>query len=266
RKQNSLLISDLDAGIKKVEAQVENGTAYRSNLALLLSEKLRTKQRDIELLNDREGSIGVLELLTGKQIGPLAVLKIPQTPTIAQPAALNRPELRFFQFKDSLAHMQDKLIDGRLKPRVNLFANTGYGRPALDMLKNEFSPFIIAGIRFNWNISAFYNSNKERTLNDITRRDLKAQEDHFRLNVQTQLRQQESVLKKIQELLETDNEIVQLKLQVKDAANAQLENGVITASDYLREVHAADNAQRTQMLHQLQLLQAALTYSIILGN
>jgi outer membrane protein TolC len=266
RQQNALVLKDLDAGLQKVEAQVKNGTAYRSNLALLQSEKLKAQQRDIELRSDREGLIDVLSLYTNQNIAPQATLSTPAAPGLFAEDDITRPELQYYKLRDSLAQQQTTLIDGRLRPSISLFANSGYGLPGLNMLKNEFAPFVTTGVRLRWNISGFYSSKKERELADITRRDVQAQTENFLLNTKSQLRQQQASIQKLQQLIGTDQEIVQLKTQVKEAAAAQLEHGVITASDYLREVNAEDQARQMQMLHQLQLLQALLNYSTIAGK
>ena len=70
----------------------------------------------------------------------------------------------------------------------------------------------------------------------------------------------------MQQLVNTDQEIIELRIKVKDAAKAQLENGVITANDYLLEVNAEDKARRSYITHQLQLLQAKINYKTISGN
>jgi outer membrane protein TolC len=266
RQQNALVIKDLEAGIKKVEAQVANGTAYRSNLALLLSEKLKAGQKDLELQSDREGLVSVLMVYTNKNIAPSAQLILPPAPGLFPEDDISRPEMQFYKIRDSLMYEQSKLIDSRLRPKVSLFANSGYGRPGLDMLKNEFSPFITTGVRFNWNLSGFYNSKKEREIADISRREVQVQQENFLLQTKAQLRQQQANITKLMKLQESDAEIIRLKQQVKEATAAQLENGVIMASDYLREVHAEDAAKQMQILHHLQLLQALLNYSTTAGK
>jgi len=57
-----------------------------------------------------------------------------------------------------------------------------------------------------------------------------------------------------------------LREKVKIAANAQLENQVISSSDYVREVNAEDQARQTLITHQLQLLQAKINYNTLAGN
>jgi outer membrane protein TolC len=266
RRQNALVVSDLDAGIAKVDAQVKNGTAFRSNLALLQSEKLKAQQRDMELQNDREGLMSVLSLYAGKDLPEDAKLTKPAAPILFSETDIDRPEMHFYKLQDSLTKQQALLIDGRLKPRISLFANGGYGRPGLNMLKNEFAPFVTTGVRLNWNISGFYTNKNEKDLSEITRKDIATQQENFLLNTRSQLRQQQSNINKLKQLLATDEAIIDLKTQVKEASKSQLENGVITASDYLREVNAEDQVRQTRILHDLQLLQAMLNYSTTAGK
>jgi outer membrane protein TolC len=80
------------------------------------------------------------------------------------------------------------------------------------------------------------------------------------------LRQQQSEIDKLEKLIATDKEIIDLRIKVKDAARAQLENGVITANDYLREVNAEDQARQSEITHRVQLLQAQINYQTILGK
>ena len=51
-----------------------------------------------------------------------------------------------------------------------------------------------------------------------------------------------------------------------DAAKAQLDNGVITAGDFLREVNAEDQARQALIAHEVQLLQAQINYKTTSGS
>jgi outer membrane protein TolC len=267
RKLNALIAADLDAGLKKVEAQVENGTAFRSNLALLQSEKLKILQRDMELQEEITGLMETMALLTGKEINPEAELLMPAPATsLTGITEISRPELAVYKLQDSLYEQQDRAIDSRLRPKISLFANGGYGKPGLNMMKNEFAPFVTTGLRVNWNIGGFYTQKKDRELNAIYRQEVEVQQENFLMNTQAQLVQQQAVIRKLQRSMQTDLQIIALKKQVKESAKAQLDNGVITASDYLREVHAEDQARQNLTLHQLQLLNATLQYQTIAGK
>ena len=53
---------------------------------------------------------------------------------------------------------------------------------------------------------------------------------------------------------------------MKKAAAAQLENGVLSAHDYINQVNAEDQARQSLILHQTQLLQAQYNYQNTVGN
>lgn len=266
QQQLNILFKDIEAGITKVKAQVQYGTAFRSNLALMEAEQLKAQQRRIELQNDREGLLSVLSLYTGQNFAADVLLETPEAPALAHANNLSRPELQLYQLQDSLYQLQAATVTNKLQPRISAFANTGYGRPGLNMLKNEFAPFITTGIRFSWNLSNFYSKNNDKILAEINRKDIQAQQENFVQQTTAQLRQQQSAISKLQALIGTDRQIIALKTQIKEAAKAQLENGVITASDYLREVNAEDQARQALALHQLQLVQALLNYSTTAGK
>src|SRR5690606_33373966 len=154
----------------------------------------------------------------------------------------------------------------RNRPRTSLFVQGGYGRPGLNMLKNEFDLFYVAGVRLNWSLGSLYTTKKEREILEVNQRLVNVQKDMFMLNTNTALQQQKAELDKLNELIQTDQEIITIRTQVKEAANAQLTNGVITASDFLREVNAEDQARLALITHQLQLLQAQINYRTLSGN
>jgi outer membrane protein TolC len=151
-------------------------------------------------------------------------------------------------------------------PKASLFAQGGYGRPGLDLLRNDFSFYYIAGLRLNWSIGNFYTYQGEKDLLRIDKRNIDVTRQTFLLNSKASLRQQSSEISKWQSLINSDYAIITLRERIKLAAAAQLENGVITANDYLREVNAEDQARQALFTHQLLLLQAQLTYQTISGH
>ena len=92
------------------------------------------------------------------------------------------------------------------------------------------------------------------------------QKETFLLNTRTAMVQQQAEVDKLQQLIASDNAIIELRVKVKEAAKSQLDNGVITANDYLRDVTAEDLARQALISHQLQLLQAQINLKNISGN
>jgi outer membrane protein TolC len=162
--------------------------------------------------------------------------------------------------------VQQKLSDNKKIPKVGVFVQGGYGRPALDFLSNKFDTYYITGIRLNWNLTSFYTIKREKDLLEISRKNIDVQKETFLFNTGVSLTQQTNEIEKYRQLVNTDNSIIQLRQKVKTAATAQLENGVITAIDYLSYVNAEDQARRAMALHSIQLLMAQYNYQNTTGN
>ena len=54
--------------------------------------------------------------------------------------------------------------------------------------------------------------------------------------------------------------------RVKQTFSVQLEQGVISSADYIREVNAEDQARQNLVLHETQWLMAKAKYQFSAGN
>jgi outer membrane protein TolC len=257
---------DIEIGIKRVEAMVKNGTAFRSSQLTLEAELMKNDQRVIELNANRKGLIDVLSLFINRSLPANVKLEQPTIPMTLVKESVARPELKYYNYQNELFKVQNQMISARNRPKVNLFVQGGYGRPGLNMLKNEFDLYYIGGVRLNWGLGNLYTTKKERQILEVNQRMVDVQKDLFMLNTNTQLKQQEAEVGKLSQLIESDQQIIGVRAQVKEAALAQLTNGVITTNDYLKELNAEDQAKQSLLTHQVQLLQAQITYRTISGN
>ena len=141
-KQVDLVKADLNIGIKRVEAQVNNGVAFKSNLNTLKAELLKTEQRVIELNASRKGLIDVLGLFINQSLPENTVI---EKPSVASPPVLDnsidRPELKLYSSQHQLLFSQNKLIAAKNTPKASVFVQGGYGRPGLNFLNNDFAFF-----------------------------------------------------------------------------------------------------------------------------
>jgi len=264
-KQAELIRNDLNNGIKTVNAQVNNGVAFRSNLNLLKAELLKADQRVIELNSSRKGMINTLGLFLNRSLSEGIVFEKPAEPGTTD-AQIARPELDLYSNQSKLFAQQNKLIDSKTLPKFSGFVQGGYGRPGLNFLDNSFDLFYVAGLRLNWSLGGLYTKKKEKELVRISQQQVDLQKETFLLNTNARLTQEQSDIDKLQKLVATDHEIIDLRKSVKDAAKVQLDNGVITATNYLDEVNAEDQARQLMITHQLQLLQAKINYQTISGK
>jgi outer membrane protein TolC len=264
-RQVDLMKQDLQIGIKQVDAQVKNGVVLKSNLNVLKAEFLKADQRAIELKASRKGLLQTLGLFFNQPLDENTILAKPASPSFTD-TNIARPELKLYNNQAKQLEQQTKLIQAKNLPRTSLFAQGGYGKPGLNLLKNDFAFYYIGGVRVNWPLGGLYTQKKEKELVKINQKIVDVQKETFLLNTNTQLSQQQSDIDKLNQLVQTDKAIIDLRQEVKDAARAQLQNGVITANDYLREVNAEDQARQTLITHELQLLQAQINYQTTLGK
>jgi outer membrane protein TolC len=265
-KQVDLVKADIQTGIKRLEAQVQNGVAFKSNLNMLKAEWLKTDQRLIEVQSSRKGLVDALGLFLGQSLNENVELEKPVSTAVAGATEITRPELKLYSEQVRLIDGQNKLITAKNLPKASLFVQGGYGKPGLNLLKNGFDFYYIGGLRFNWSLGGLYTKKKEKELVEVNKKIVDIQKETFLLTINTELKQQQAEIDKLQRLIISDNEIISLRGSVTDASKAQLENGVITANDYLKEVNAEDQARQALITHQVQLLQAQINYQTISGK
>ena len=214
----------------------------------------------------RRGLRDALRLLTDLPISDSTRLVLDAQPSDLTNLPLNRPEFHLYKSQHLLYEAQRLLADNRLKPRLNLFAQGGAGRPALNFLNNDLRGFFIGGLRLNWNLSAAYTIRNERQTVALNQQSVAVQQETFAKNLSVQLRQQQTEIERLRAQLGQDAEIVALRARVRQAAAVQLDNGVLAARDYTTELTNENQALLNQKLHELQLMQAIIQYRTLTGN
>lgn len=263
-RQSELMRSDIQLGLNKIRAAISNGTALKSNADILKADLLKTEQRIVELQAAAKSYRKMLGLFINRQVNENTVLIKP--PVVTTSYVISRPELEFFEKEKKSVDIQSVMVNTKTIPRLNLFLQGGYGRPGLNMLKNNFETYYIGGVRLNWSLSGLYTSKKEKARLDIKSQVLDLQKETFLFNTQQTIQKQDAEIEKLKYLISSDSTIVELRDRIKKTALAQLEYGVINSSDYLREVNAADQARQTQLLHEIQLLRSMYDLKITTGN
>ena len=263
-KQNTLQQQDVQNGIDKTQALVNNGTAYKSNVDELKAQLLQVQQTRIEMSNSRKAYLAVLGLLINQPLDENTVLSKPETPTLG--GDIKRPELKLYDLQKKSYDVQSKQLITGLLPQLNAYFDGSYGRPTLNAVSNDFGAFWVTGIRFNWSLTALYTRKNNLRIYALNQNDLDIQKETFLFSTKITLTQQEQEIKKYGELVDKDKEIVDLRTSVKTASNAQLQNGVITSHDYLTHVDAEALARQTMILHQIQLLQVEYNHQSTSGN
>jgi len=253
--QNSILQDELQTNFDKVKAYVKNGVANQSDLDAVKLEQLNNTQRRTELLNAEKTYREMLSAMTGEGIQESTMLVKPSlwTPNDTV-TTIKRPELNLFESQLSLLDNQSQMIQTGIMPKLGLFVQGGIGKPGLNMLSSDFSPFYIGGIRLSWNISGLYTQKNSLSNLKISRSTISNQKETFLFNNNLKINQQKNELDKFRELIQNDDEIIRLHTNIKKASAAKVENGVQTVTDLLREINAESLARQQKALHEIQLM------------
>jgi len=256
-------IDEINSRIKKVKSAVENGTSLRINLLVLQSDLLSTEQRIDELNAQLLSLTGSMSIITGQPIDTSFVFQIPSS-TIADNKS-KRPELELFKTQTDLLQLQGELLKQRDKPQVFLFGQGYFGRPGFNFLNNTFRPYALAGIGLSWNINNASNQKRELTLIDINKQQVAEQQNTFDMQFNATIQQERNEILRYRKLIEKDDEIVTARESILRSAASQLENTIITSTEYLTELNALNTAKLNQNMHQVQLLIAEENYKTTLG-
>ena len=258
---------DLNNALNKIEALHKNGLVFKNNVLQIKAQLLKNQQKLTEAHAAKKIILDALAILTNKNFEPGAVFQTPDTLAQTQDKmGVERPEFKWYDAQKKNILAQQSMVDAKMQPKLGAFLQTGYGRPGLNMLKNEFALFGIGGIRLQWSLGSFYTAKKEKTILKNQALMIENEKEVFVLNNQIQLQQQQDEIEKLMQLIRSDQELIELREQIKQTSMVQLNNGVITANDYLKELNELDQARQLLVQHQVQMVQAKLQYQLIKGK
>jgi len=256
--QTEALIEVLDANLNRMRAYYKNGVAMQSDVDAIEAELLTARQTLGQVEASRTSYRRMLEVFIGQPLTDETLTR-PAMVVVASRTS-QRPELAMFDAQSDKLAAQRKAITTSVMPRFSAFAQGYYGYPGLDMFKSmvssEWTLNAIVGVRMSWNIGAFYTKKNNLSKLDAAERQLAIQRDVFLFNTEMQTTQDDGEIARLRSALEDDNRIVELRRSVRMAAESRLENGVIDATDLLRNIADETTATLNRTTHEIELLQA----------
>ena len=259
-----LRMNELEAKRKKMQSAVTNGAALPSSFLVLESEYLSTQQKLEEINSNLSGWYKTLTIITNKQMDT-SVVFVGIKKEIPLQSANIRPEYRLYELQSNSLKLKESMITKNNLPKLFVFGKGYYGRPGFNFLNNDFRPYGLVGAGLSWNLTAYYTSGKDKTNLRINNDIVSNQKKIFDLNLQATLVQQQEEIMKLERMLLMDSKIVEAKTAIRKASSSQLDNGVITSSDYIVDLNAENQAQFNLKLHEIQLLMAKQNYNTTLG-
>ena len=254
----------LGSKVKEVQSAVKFGAILPASEQILEAEIIKINQQLTEIKFEKIKLLNNLSELTFAKIDSETILVQPETNALN--TNVSRPEIAFYDLQNQQIEFSKGLISKSNLPKINAFGQAGYGNPGLNMLDNSFQTFYVVGLKANWNVFDWGKNKTDKKALDISKEIVTSDKETFELNNKMQLEEQDYEIKKMEQLLLSDGEIIQIREKIIKSSDAQLKNGVITASEYLVELTNLFEAKNILKTHEVQLAATKSNYEIIKGK
>ena len=264
-------ISDLTARLEETSARVREGTALPADASAIEATLLQRQQDADDLQASRRAALDRLATLTSQPVGESDTLVLPDLAALvtrarqARDTVRARPEFdQFARMRDRIARQQ-QLSVAQERPRISTYARVGYGEPGLNFISRDFESYALGGVRLQWNAWTWGSGGREREALAIQQRVVLADEAAFARSLTTSIQGDETAIDRLQRSLASDDRIVTLREQVERSTQVRLQEGVVTASEYLDRSAELLQARFARAGHEVELAQAGAHLLTTLG-
>lgn len=257
----------LDSKLKTLEAAVEFGVVLPSQVKKLQVEKLKLETQREALAGKRKSLLSLLSEATGQSLQEPVELVLPELVSEVLTTSLDRPEQALFDFQKQQILSNTTLLDAKKKPKVSAFIQAGLGYPnPLNFFDDTVSPFAIGGVRFAWDILDWGATDKQKQALQIQAQLVDNKRETFEFNLKTLRGKYVEEVTSLENQLLKDKAIVTLQEDILDDYSSQLDNGVITATDYTTQLNEGIQARWQLEVHRLQIQQLKSEYLTKMGR
>jgi len=254
---------DLIGKLNTVNVRVENGVVLQSNSLILQAEILKLEQSIDDLKASKSTFQQILEELIHQKINASTALETP-VQEIKQTAG-KRPEYEVFsQTMQNLEKTKD-LADSRNYPKFSAYLQAMYDKPGLNMFDNTFQPFWIAGLRGTWNIWNWNVTDNDKQILEKQKAIVGTQMEAFTENLKIASHKFLNDVDRLNAIIDKDAQIIKLREKIMEQVSNQLDNGAITATEFLTEFTQLLMAKLNLESHKIELQQAKVNYNTLMG-
>jgi len=261
----SVLISELNSRIKEASSGVENGVVPSVTLDVLRAEMIKAEQSAAELERRAESLEQALEHITGITDLKNAELVLPDQ-AVAGMDLKDNPDLNLFDIRSRQLELSKNLLKTQRMPRIFGFAQAGYGNPpGNNFLSDNPDVYFSVGAGLKWNIYDWgKNSNDRRSLS-LQQQLLDIRKSAAAEALQRLLTLKMAEIESVREAAARDEELIEIRRRIAATAASQLENGVITASQYMTELNSEKQAVIAAEARKIIIARAETEYLYITG-
>lgn len=257
-KQIRASIDLLQDNLQKLRSMLKNGIAMQCDADMVEAQYLATSQQLIQARSMAESYRRLLEIYIGESLAGRELIM----PDAVIPGDLvpNRPEQKLFNAQLLANDALRNNITSSIMPQIGLFAQAYYGYPGYDYFENMMnrnpSFNILAGVKISWNIGAFYTKKNSNQKLKLAAGEISADRETFLFNTSLETQSQVDNINELKAVIKEDGRIVELRANVRRAAESQLDNGTIDATALLTKITDEKQARLNAVYHEIQLLQS----------
>lgn len=245
------------ANYSKLDTLYSGGLVTSADKANLKAELISVQQQIIQLQYSRSSCSKMLSLFVGKSIDEYDGLQKPSLLEVL-PIENKRPELEMMNAKLKIFDAQEKLVNTSVRPRLSIYGLAMFSNCGYDIFKNMFAralrPDASIGIQLKWNISNFYTYKKTRKQLEIGRQMVESGRETFLFNMGMLDMQNTESIVKFREMMRKDEEIVELRTEIRESTESKLEGGLVDINALLADIQKENKAKNDLASHEIELL------------
>jgi outer membrane protein TolC len=252
---------------KLIESRVKNGVILESNLFNIEKQILTIEQDIISVESDRNVMCKMLSEWIGQDVTDNTILLIPDSPGLDQPLGINRPEMGLFESQRNLLDAQYGISNINRTPKIWAFAQGGIGQPnPMNFFEVTPETYYIFGIQLNWDIYDWGQTSRKKQVFEMQKAIVDTRQQDFERNLNIGIIKEYKEIEKLKEILYKDTQIIELQEMIVKSSFSELENGVITSTEYLIELNTLIQAQIKRAQHELGLSHTYVNIYTSTGN
>ncbi|HMD37591.1 MAG TPA: TolC family protein, partial [Vicinamibacterales bacterium] len=264
-------VVDLETRLRETEARVREGAALPTDAAAVEATLLQRREDVAAVRADRRAALARLARITGQPIADGDVLVLPDTAAAvaearrASETLRGRPEYaQFAATRERIARQQDAAT-AQDKPRITAFGRFGYGRPGLNFIDDVWDSYAMGGVQFQWKAWNWGATGREREAQALQQQIVDAEQAAFAQSIGEAIEFDLAAVDRLRGTLAADDRIVELRQSIDRTTKARLDEGVVTASEYLDRNTELLQARYNRTGHQVELARAGARLLTTLG-
>ena len=112
----------------------------------------------------------------------------------------------------------------------------------------------LVGLKLSWNVSAFYTRKVDKEKLARQRDIIENAREVFLFNNKLEQIQQTESIQRYRKMMQSDDEIIALRRNIRKAAESKLAHGIIDVTGLIREINNENAAKTQQAIHEIEML------------